>query len=80
MRLKRNQLADVAITIVECCAQEASFNKYYPILAVKLIDLEKKYAFCFKNAIWDHIELLQNYPLRKINNLAKFLAFMVLFY
>lgn len=49
---------DVAVTIVECCAQETTFNKYYPILAVKLIEIEKKYAFCFKNAIWDHIELL----------------------
>lgn len=74
LKLNRKQNQDLAVVLVECCAQENSFNKYYLYLIEKLIEARNELRFSVQYALWDQFKLLENFPLRKICNLAKLLA------
>lgn len=77
LKINKKQNMDVAVVLVECCAQEQTFNKFYFFLVEKLIELKKEMKFCVQYAFWDHFKLLENYELRKICNLAKFCGLLV---
>jgi nucleolar MIF4G domain-containing protein 1 len=70
-------LQEVAVVILETCAQEDKFNKYYAFLADNLIKVQSNFKVSFQFALWDHFKLLDKYTLRKIANLAKFTSFLV---
>ena len=53
LKLNRKQSKDIAIVIVECCAQEENFNKFYAFLIEKLTQIKKELKFTFQYAIWD---------------------------
>lgn len=78
MKLNKKQAQELAVVIVESCAQEENFNKYYCYLTENLINLRSSLKYSFQFALWDHFKQLENYGLRKIANLAKFLSFLVL--
>jgi len=77
MKLKK-QDKEIAIVIVESCAQEERFNKYYAYLAENLIRQNRSIKYSFQYSFWDHFKQLETYALRKISNLAKLLSFLVL--
>lgn len=77
LKINRKQNTDVAVVLVECCAQEQTFNKFYVFLIEKLIEIRKEMKFCVQYSLWDHFKLLENYTLRKICNLAKISGFLV---
>ena len=77
MKLNRKQHQELAVVLVECCAQESTFNTYYLFLIEKLIELRKELKFSIQYAFWDQFKLLENFTLRKICNLAKLLALLI---
>lgn len=78
LKLNKKQDKEIAIVIVESCAQEEKFNKYYGYLAENLIKIRSGLKYSFQYAFWDHFKQLEHYELRKISNLAKLLSFLVL--
>lgn len=78
MKLNKKQQQEIAVVVVESCAQEEKFNKYYAYLAANLIKLRSTLKYSFQYAFWDHFKQLESYGLRKIANLAKMLSFLVL--
>jgi len=78
LKLNKKQDKEIAIVVVESCAQEEKFNKYYGYLAENLIKIRSGLKYSFQYALWDHFKQLQHYELRKIANLAKLLSFLVL--
>ena len=78
LKLNRKQNQDLAVVLVECCAQESTFNKFYVFLIEKLVEARKELRFSLQYAFWDQFKLLENFTLRKICNLAKLMAFLIL--
>ena len=78
MKLNKKQDKEISIVIVESCAQEERFNKYYCYLAENLIRQNNSIKYSFQYSFWDHFKQLETYALRKISNLAKLLSFLVL--
>jgi len=78
LKLNKKQDKEIAIVIVESCAQEERFNKYYCYLAENLIRQNNSIKYSFQYSFWDHFKQLETYALRKISNLAKLLSFLVL--
>ena len=77
LKLHRKQMREVAVVIVQVCAQEEQFNKFYAYLAENIIRVDSNMKFSFQYALWDHFKQLESYPLRKVANLAKLLSFLI---
>ena len=77
LKITKKQAQEIAVVLVESCAQEATFNKYYAYLADNLIRVNRNLKYSFQYSLWDHMKLLENYTLRKIANIAKFMSFLV---
>lgn len=78
LKLKTNkkQIQEIAIVVLTSCAQEETFNKYYAFLADNLIRVNRDLKYSFQYALWDHFKQMENYTLRKIANIAKFVSFL----
>ena len=78
LQLKIRNPSEVAEVIVEVCSQEKAFNLFYVYLSSKLIECSVRYKNGFKFALWNQQTQLQNYNFRKISNLAKFTARLII--
>lgn len=76
--LKSKRFSEIAAVIVETCTQEKTFNPFYYLLVCKLVSLIPKFRPAFQFAVWDQEKQLEDFTLRKISNLAKLLARVVL--
>ena len=77
IKLNKRQQQEIAVVIVESCAQEEKFNKFYAFLAENLIRVRHGLKISFQYVLWDHLKQIENYTLRKIANLAKMFSFLV---
>ena len=59
LKLNRKQNQDLAVVLVECCAQESTFNKFYVFLIEKLVEARKELRFSLQYAFWDQFKLLE---------------------
>lgn len=70
----KRELCDM---IIECCAQERTFLRYYGLLGRQFCFLDKAYATCFEDTFSVHYAEIHRHDLRKIRNMAKFYAFLL---
>lgn len=47
LKIVRKQLSEIAVVVIQCCAEEGKFNPYYVHLAAKLIEINPKIKFTF---------------------------------
>ena len=78
--LAHRQERETVRVLLECCAQEDSFNMYYVHLAKRLCEYQSQCRFSFQLAFWDLYKQLNSstMALRKVGNLAKLLCQLVL--
>ncbi|XP_014478032.1 PREDICTED: nucleolar MIF4G domain-containing protein 1 [Dinoponera quadriceps] len=76
--LKNQQQREVIYVIFSCCVQEKKFNPYYAILAQKLCDTDRKYQLTIQYALWDKLKTLDDFNVKQLTNLAKFLTHLFL--
>eukprot|EP00698_Gefionella_okellyi_P022897 TRINITY_DN767_c0_g1_i1.p1 TRINITY_DN767_c0_g1~~TRINITY_DN767_c0_g1_i1.p1 ORF type:complete len:683 (+),score=180.06 TRINITY_DN767_c0_g1_i1:45-2051(+) len=74
--LKKEQAREVIYVLVDCCAQEKTFNPFYVLVAQKLCAFNHGYSFTLQLRFWDIFKELQTseYAVRKMKNLACFLS------
>lgn len=77
MRSRQGEEAELCNMILECCAQERTFMRFYGLLGQRFCNLSKKYVECFEEAFALHYATIHQYDSRKIRNLANFYAFLL---
>jgi nucleolar MIF4G domain-containing protein 1 len=79
LALKGKQVREVISVLFDCCAQEKVYNPYYALLAQRLCESERGFAFTSQLRFWDLIKEMasEEMPLRRIANLARLLAHLI---
>lgn len=77
LNLPGKQDREIVRVLVECCLQEKVFNKYYSLLAAKLCHHDKNHKFTLQYCLWDHFKQLDSMEMRRLANLARFLADLI---
>lgn len=77
LNLPGKQDREILRVLVECCLQEKVFNKYYSLLAAKLCHHDKNHKFTLQYCLWDHFKQLDSMEMRRLANLARFLADLI---
>ena len=78
LELKGKQDREVVRVIVECCAQEKSYNAFYSELASMLCAHNRQYKTSIQFIFWDNFKLFEDEVAgRRTVNLARMLAHLV---
>ena len=72
--LNRTQQREIVRVLVDCCAQEKTFNPFYGLCLGKLCESSQAFQFTLKFCFWDTFKQLHECSERKISNLAQLLA------
>ncbi|GAX26018.1 hypothetical protein FisN_4Hh486 [Fistulifera solaris] len=75
--LKNKTERETVRVLLECCAKEKSFNKYYSHLAARICEFQMQCKFSFQLAFWDAFKTFNDCDARKAANLAKLLFHLV---
>ncbi|GAX24362.1 hypothetical protein FisN_4Lh486 [Fistulifera solaris] len=75
--LKNKTERETVRVLLECCAKEKSFNKYYSHLAARICEFQMQCKFSFQLAFWDAFKTFEDSDARKAANLAKLLFHLV---
>jgi nucleolar MIF4G domain-containing protein 1 len=76
--LKPKNERDVIRVLVHCCGEEKSFNPFYAHLIMRVCEYQPKSKFTLMLSFWDIFKQLKTFNDRKIANLAKLLAKLLL--
>lgn len=60
--------------IVECCAQERTFNKFYGLLGDRFCKIDQVWADCFQDCFKRSYETIHRFETNRLRNVAKFFA------
>ena len=79
-RLNRlnEQKREIIKMIIKLCIEEPSYNPFYQLLMEKLLSLDKSNKYTFHYCIWDYMKILENFKIKKIHNLSKLTANLLL--
>lgn len=69
---------DIVRVLITCCGQEGTYNKFYTLTSIQLCKNLNSYKYSFQYALWDQLKQFQDFSIRKISNVAKFFADMIL--
>ncbi|XP_070499427.1 nucleolar MIF4G domain-containing protein 1 homolog [Chironomus tepperi] len=72
-----NDERTIISVILHCCLSEKEYNEYYSVLAQKFCEHNRKYLLAIQFAVWDKIKELDNLNPKQINNLSRFLIFLI---
>ncbi|KAL7051108.1 hypothetical protein ACKWTF_004334 [Chironomus riparius] len=72
-----NDERTIISVILHCCLSEKEYNEYYSVLAQKFCEHNRKYLLAIQFAVWDKIKELDNLNVKHINNLSRFLIFLI---
>lgn len=64
LELKNKQDREIVRVLISCCIQEKAYNKFYELLASRLCKFSKNFIYSFQYTFWDHIKILDKYPIR----------------
>ena len=77
MVIKSQKEREIIFVLLDCCLQEQNFNPYYPQLSVKLAIFDRKYRLAAQFSVWDRIKELESLNASQVDNLAKYLGFLI---
>ncbi|OMJ69346.1 hypothetical protein SteCoe_32951 [Stentor coeruleus] len=73
----KKQERDIVRVIINCTGQEATYNKFYTLVSIQLCKEKNSYKYSFQYALWDFLKQFQDFSIRKISNIGKFFADMI---
>ncbi|XP_072944719.1 nucleolar MIF4G domain-containing protein 1 homolog [Epargyreus clarus] len=76
--LRGQQEREVVHVLLACCLQQRTHNPYYPVLALKLCDYDRKYQLSIQYSVWDKIKEIETLSKQAVTNLAQFLIHLIL--
>ena len=78
LNLNKEQKREIIKMIIKLCIEEPSYNPFYQLLMEKLLSLDKSNKYTFHYCIWDYMKILDNFKIKKIHNLSKLTANLLL--
>ena len=78
LNLNKEQRREIVKMIIKLCIEEPSYNPFYQLLMEKLLTLDKDNKYTFHYCIWDYMKILENFKIKKIHNLSKLTANLLL--
>ena len=78
LNLNKEQKREIIKMIIKLCIEEPSYNPFYQLLMEKLLSLDKSNKYTFHYCIWDYMKILENFKIKKIHNLSKLTANLLL--
>ena len=74
LNLNKEQKREIIKMICKLCIEEPSYNPFYELLMEKLLTFDKDNKYTFHYCIWDYMKILENFKIKKIHNLSKLTA------
>ena len=78
LNLNKEQKREIIKMIIKLCIEEPSYNPFYQLLIEKLLTWDKDNKYTFHYCIWDYMKILENFKIKKIHNLSKLTANLLL--
>ena len=78
LNLNKEQKREIVKMIIKLCIEEPSYNPFYQLLMEKLLTLDKDNKYTFHYCIWDYMKIMENFKIKKIHNLSKLTANLLL--
>ncbi|KAK2552304.1 Pre-mRNA-splicing factor CWC22-like protein [Acropora cervicornis] len=77
MQLKDEQLPEFCTMVIDCCAQQRSYEKFFGLLAQRFCQLNKIYMEEYIRAFNEQYETIHRLETNKLRNVAKFFAHLL---
>lgn len=77
MELKPGEIIEMCYMILDCCAQERTYEKFYGLLAQRFCQLNKVYMEPFMEIFRNSYETIHRLETNKLRNVAKFFAHLL---
>ena len=74
LNLNKEQKREIVKMIIKLCIEEPSYNPFYEMLMEKILNFDKDNKYTFHYAIWDYMKIMENFKIKKIHNLSKLTA------
>ncbi|KAJ1969708.1 pre-mRNA-splicing factor cwc22 [Dispira parvispora] len=71
---KGEQEVELAKMIIECCAQERTYLKFYGLLGERFCKLSRSWALSFEQCFVETYETIHRYETNRLRNIAKYFA------
>lgn len=77
LELKPGQVSEMCHMILDCCAQQRTYEKFFGLLAQRFCQLKKEYAEPFEQIFLSSYDTIHRFETNKLRNVAKFFAHLL---
>lgn len=77
MKIQPNQMGEVCNMVIDCCAQQRSYEKFYGLLAQRFCQLKREFGDEFVRLFKDQYETIHRLETNKLRNIAKFFSHLL---
>lgn len=77
LELKPGQEIELCNMILDCCAQQRTYEKFFGLLAQRFCMIDKKYIEPFQNMFREQYETIHRLETNKLRNVAKFFSHLL---
>jgi len=69
--------AELCNMIVDCCAQQRTYERFFGLLAERFCRLRKEFQECFEKVARDTYNTIHRFDITKLRNMARFIAHLL---
>ena len=77
LNLKQGQEVELCNMIIDCCAQERTYNRYYGLLGHRFCQINRVWQETFQQCFIDHYNTVHRLDTSRLRNVAKFFAHLL---
>merc|ERR1719262_965045 len=77
LNITEGQEKEVCTMLIDCCAMERMYNKFFPLQAERLCRLNPAYQECFDAAFQTQFATVHRLETNKLRNIGKFFAHLL---
>ncbi|KAL3217623.1 hypothetical protein MRX96_032256 [Rhipicephalus microplus] len=77
LELKPGQVGEMCHMILDCCAQQRTYEKFFGLLAQRFCQLKKDYAEPFEQIFLSSYDTIHRFETNKLRNVAKFFSHLL---
>jgi len=74
MGLKEGQEQELCKMIIDCCAQEKSYRRFYGLLAQRFAVLQQPFKECLEKLFMEYYDMIHVFDSNKLRNISKFFS------
>lgn len=77
MQIQPNQMGEVCNMVIDCCAQQRSYEKFFGLLGQRFCQLKKEFVDEFVRLFKDQYDTIHRLETNKLRNVAKFFGHLL---